>query len=260
MEAKEITIIGSGNVATHLALAFKKNVTDSMHIHGRTESSVKQLADQVQATYSTDYNDIQYNSQLYVISVSDDAVKDIVNNPILKEKLDNNLVVHTAGSIHMDLLSSLSDNIGVFYPLQTFSKFRSVDFKKIPVCLEANSGFSYDKLSKYALQISDNVRRISSEQRQYLHLAAVFANNFSNRMFALAEEILKEHQVEFEILMPLLNETIHKIQKSKPSNVQTGPAKRNDMKIIEKHLKLLEDNKELKELYLLISQNIKDNS
>lgn len=260
MEAKEVTIIGSGNVATHLAKAIKENISDSIHIHGRTEVSVKQLASEIKASYSVDHSNVPFDSQLYIISVSDDAVEDIVKNDILKEKVNNNLIVHTAGSIPMDILSPLSENYGVFYPLQTFSKFKSTNFKKVPLCLEANSGFNYDKLSKYALKISDLVKRINSEQRQYLHLAAVFANNFSNRMFAVAEEILKEHQIDFEILIPLLNETVNKIQKSKPSSVQTGPAKRNDLKVIEKHLHLLNDHKELKELYLLISQNIKDNN
>lgn len=260
MEAKEITIIGSGNVATNLASVFKKKITDKIHIHGRTERSVKQLADKLQLSYSVDIKDIPYNSELYLISVSDDAISELSKNTILKEKIDNNLVVHTAGSIPMDILKNLSGNYGVFYPLQTISKSKLVDFKDVPVCLEASSGFNYDKLAKYAFMISENVRNINSEQRKFVHMAAVFANNFSNRMFSIAEDILKDKNIDFEILIPLLNETYNKVKKSRPSKVQTGPAVRNDLDVMQKHIELLENKSDLKDLYLLISQNIKDNN
>ena len=260
MEANEITIIGSGNVATNLASVFKKKSTDKIHIHGRSESSVKQLADKIQASSSFEISDIPYNSQLYILSVSDDAIQELSENSVLKEKINNNLVVHTAGSIPSDILKSLSGNYGVFYPLQTFSKFKLIDFKVVPICLEACSGFNYDKLAKYAFQISEDVRKVNSEQRKLIHLAAVFANNFSNRMFSIAEELLKNANVDFDILIPLLNETNEKIKKNSPSKVQTGPAKRNDLKVIEKHLQLLENDKKLQELYELITQNIKDNN
>ena len=260
MEAKEITIIGSGNVATNLASEIRKKVTDKIHINGRTESNVKQLAEKVQASYSVSIEDIPSGSQLYILSVSDDSLQELTENPILKEKIDNNIVVHTAGSIPMEVLKNLSGNYGVFYPLQTFSKFNTIDFKNVPICLEASSGFNYDRLSKYAFQISEKVRKVNSEQRKIVHLAAVFANNFSNRMFSIAEELLKNANIDFELLLPLLDETIEKVKKSSPSKVQTGPAVRNDIKVIDKHLKLLEKHKELQELYVLISQNIKDNS
>ncbi len=254
-----IVILGSGNVAANLASVFKKKITDKIHIHGRTESSVKQIADKIKASYSVDIDNIPYKSSLYILSVSDDSIQELSENPVLKEKINNNLVVHTAGSIPIEILKSLSGNYGVFYPLQTFSKFKPLDFKNIPICLEASSGFNYDKLAKYAFQISEAVRRVNSEQRKFVHLAAVFANNFSNRMFSIAEELLKKTNIDFDILIPLLNETYEKVKKNSPSKVQTGPAKRNDMKVMEKHVQLLGKHKELQELYLLISQNIKDN-
>jgi predicted short-subunit dehydrogenase-like oxidoreductase (DUF2520 family) len=255
-----VVFIGTGNVASNLASAFKKAGFDQLHIHGRTEQTAKNLAEKLNASFSSEMKDIPPNSLLYIISVSDDAIPELSKDPILKDTIENNLVVHTAGSIPMDILNNLSDNYGVFYPLQTFSKFKPIDFKHIPLCLEASTGFNYDKLSKYAFKISEDVRRINSEQRKYLHLAAVFANNFTNRMFSIAEEILAKEQIPFDILLPLLKETVDKVQNNDPSKVQTGPAIRNDLSVMEKHVELLKENRNLKELYLLISQNIKDNT
>jgi len=253
-----VVIFGSGNVAVNLAYVFKNKVGSQLHIHGRTETNVKFLADKFGASYSVKYEDIPGDFDLLIISVSDDALPEIVKDPKLKEKAANKLVVHTAGSVSMDILSSLSPNYGVFYPLQTFSKFKIADFKKIPLCLEASSGFNYDKLTKYAVQISEDIRRVTGEQRKYVHLAAVFANNFVNNMFAVSEKILKDHQIDFDILLPLIRETFDKITENKPSAVQTGPAVRKDQKITEKHIELLDGQETLKELYSLISKNIQE--
>ncbi len=251
-----IVIIGAGNVATNLAKVFKSKLSADVHIHNRTENSAKQLADKLQTTYSFDINELPIEADLYVISVSDDAISELSQNAVLKDKINNKLVVHTAGSISSEVLSSLSANYGVFYPLQTFSKFKQLDFNSIPLCLEANSGFNYNTLSKYAFQISDDVRKISSEQRKYIHLAAVFANNFSNRMFSIAEKLLKEQDLDFDILIPLINETVDNIQKKSPNKVQTGPAIRNDEEVLNKHSELLSENEKLQKIYNLISENI----
>ncbi len=256
MPENQIVFIGAGNVATNLASAFYKKITKNIHIHSRTEKSVKTLAEKLKCAYSSDFENIPINADLYVISISDDAIDEISKNEILKQKIDNNLVVHTAGSVSADVLKPLSENYGVFYPLQTFSKNKILDFINIPICIEASSGFIYNKLSKYASYISDDLRNISSEQRKYIHLAAVFANNFSNRMFAVAEEILKEKEINFDILLPLIEETFIKIKNSSPGKVQTGPAARNDAKIIENHLRLLDKNEELKKIYSFVSKNI----
>jgi predicted short-subunit dehydrogenase-like oxidoreductase (DUF2520 family) len=258
MPEKEITIIGSGNVATNLALVFNEKTDVQIHIHGRSEVHAKFLADKIGASFSAKVEDIPYDSDMYILSVSDDAISELVVNQTLKEQVNNNLFVHTSGSVSMDVLESLSHNYGVFYPLQTFSKFKALDFKNIPICLEASSGFNYDKLTKYALKLSDDIRRIDSERRKYLHLAAVFANNFSNNLFAVAEQILSDHQIDFSILLPLIHETIKKIEKNKPSKVQTGPAFRNDQKTMSKHIELLNNNILLKELYQLLSKNIQE--
>jgi len=260
MANNQIVIIGAGNVATNLAKVFKEKVGADIHIHSKTEKSAKQLAEKLQTSFSYDFSNIPADANLYIISISDDAISELVKNTVLKEKINNNFVVHTAGSVSGSILSELSANYGVFYPLQTFSKFKRADFKKIPLCLEANSGFNYNRLSKYALQISEDVRKIDSEQRKYIHLAAVFANNFSNRMFAIAEEILQEKQIEFDILIPLINETVAKIQKNSPIKNQTGPALRNDTKVLELHKELLNVKDDLQKIYSFVSENISKNS
>ena len=259
MANNKIVFIGAGNVATNLSRVFYEKISQDIHIHSRTEGSAKLLADKINVSYSFNENEIPLNASLYIIAISDDAIPNIVNNEVLKEKINNNLVVHTAGSIHANILEKLSTNFGIFYPLQTFSRFKKADFKNIPLCLEANSGFNYNKLSKIAFQVSEDVRKINFEQRKYIHLAAVFANNFSNNMFAIAENILKEKDIDFDILLPLINETVAKIQKNSPKKTQTGPAKRNDVEVMNKHIELLKDNTNLQNIYKFVSDNILKN-
>lgn len=256
MANNKIVFIGAGNVATNLAQVFFKKISENIHIHSRTENSAKLLANKLNATYSFNENDIPNDASIYIISIPDKKLLEIINNEILKQKVNNNLVIHTAGSVKMEVLQKISANFGIFYPLQTFSKYKKVDFENIPLCLEANSGFNYNRLSKIAFQISEDVRKINFEQRKYIHLAAVFANNFSNAMFSIAENILEEQQIEFNILLPLITETISKIQKNSPKKVQTGPAIRGDSEVMNKHIELLKDNNNLQNIYKFVSQNI----
>ncbi|NOZ34602.1 MAG: DUF2520 domain-containing protein [Chlorobi bacterium] len=258
MPENQIVIIGAGNVATNLAFALKKHLTDNIHIHSRTEKSAKQLAEKLHCPHSFKIENIPEEADLYIISIRDDAIRKMSESKVLKEKIDNNLVVHTAGSMPANILKPLSENFGVFYPLQTFSKNKILDFKNIPICIEASSGFNFGKLLKYASQISNDVRNINSEQRKYIHLAAVFANNFTNRMTGIAEEILKEQNIDFDILLPLLQETFDKIKKENPNKIQTGPAVRNDTKVLEIHLNLLENKPDLQKIYSFVSKNISE--
>ncbi|RLD48089.1 MAG: DUF2520 domain-containing protein [Bacteroidetes bacterium] len=258
MSETKIILIGAGNVATNLTFAFQKVGIKNLHIHSRTEESAEQLAERLKCPYSFKFENIPENADLYIIAVKDDAVSELAENDILKQKIDNNLVIHTAGSIDVKILKSLSSNYGVFYPLQTFSKTKILDFRNIPICLEANSGFNYQKLNKFASEISNDVRNINSEQRKHIHLAAVFANNFTNKMFAFAEEILKEQNIDYNILLPLIEETFKKIQTVKPSKAQTGPAIRNDEKVMQMHIDLLKDKPDLQKIYSFVSENISE--
>ena len=252
----KIVIIGAGNLATNLARVLYEKISQDIHIHSKTEISAKRLADKLQCPFSFNINDIPFNANLYIISVNDSAISELNKDNVLKEKINNKLVVHTAGSIAMEELKNLSANYGIFYPLQTFSKFKKADFSKIPLCLEANSGFNYNQLSKIAFKISEDVRKINFEQRKHIHLSAVFANNFSNNMFAIAEKILKENQIDFDILLPLINETLKGLQKNSPKKLQTGPAKRNDINVMNNHIELLNSNEDLQNIYKFVSDNI----
>jgi len=156
----------------------------------------------------------------------------------------------------MNILKKLSGNFGVFYPLQTFSKQKKIKFRNIPFCIEANNKKNENILKNIADKISDKVFIINSEQREYIHIAAVFSCNFTNYFYSVSEKLLKKNNIDFNILLPLIQETTQKIKKFKPSEVQTGPAARNDIKIIKKHLEKLKKNPEQQKLYNLISKNI----
>ncbi|MCE9539162.1 MAG: DUF2520 domain-containing protein, partial [Bacteroidetes bacterium] len=197
---------------------------------------------------------IDTTADIYIIAVNDDAIIEVTKLLRLKNKI----VVHTSGSVEMNILKPISKNIGVFYPLQTFSKNKTVDFNVIPVCLEANNKDTFKVLQTLAKSISSNVQKINSEQRKTIHLAAVFACNFSNHLYTIASSILASANISFDVLSPLIEETARKVKNTPPIEAQTGPAVRNDIKTINNHLKMLSDNKEYRQLYKLISKNISD--
>ncbi|ESU20239.1 hypothetical protein FEDK69T_27510 [Flavobacterium enshiense DK69] len=243
-----VNIIGSGNVSQHLISVFQK--TESIvlqQVFSRKKENINHLVSDDKIT--TLYSDIK-PADITIISVTDDAIAEV------SEQLpfENQLVVHTSGSAGLDTLSA-KNRRGVFYPLQTFSKTKSVDFKVVPICLETENDPDFAILENLAKAISDKVFKINSGQRQSLHVAAVFSCNFVNHLYQLGKEICDENQVPFEILMPLILETADKIKMLSPLEAQTGPAKRNDQKTIEKHLSFLEDENK-KTIYELLTQSI----
>ncbi|MBN2173320.1 MAG: DUF2520 domain-containing protein [Bacteroidales bacterium] len=249
---KNIVLIGAGNVATHLGLALKDNGYRILQVYSRTIPSASHLAGKLHSDFSTDLEKINLKADLYIISVPDDAVGELV----YKIKLKDRLVVHTSGSLPMDILKNSSSNYGVVYPLQTFSKTRKVDFEHIPICVEANSKLGLETLKRFAGTISGDVRDVNSEQRKKLHLAAVFACNFPNFMYSISAEIVKQANIDFSILRQLIKETAEKVMELDPLEAQTGPAKRGDQKIMEKHLEMLKGFPEFKEIYQLLSERI----
>jgi len=241
-----VIILGTGNVGTHLINAFlnTKNVK-LIQVYSRKESSLKFIEDKV--TTTTKLNELK-EADVYIIAISDDAI------PEFSSQLgDNKLIVHTSGSASMNALKNES-NKGVFYPLQTFSKENDVDFKTIPICIETEKEKDQSLLKRLANSISKNVFIIDSEQRKQLHIAAVFTNNFVNHLYKIGFDICKEHNIPFETLHPLILETAQKIADTAPANIQTGPARRNDLKTINTHLKLLTG--EQKEIYQLLTKSI----
>lgn len=249
---QKIIFIGAGNVATHLALALHKKGYIISQVYSRHLSTASPLAKALKCAYTDVIAAIDTTADIYIIAVKDDAVSAIANTLRLKNKI----VVHTSGSVPMDALKSVSKNYGVFYPLQTFSKNKKINFNNVPVCIEAINLPTLKNLSTLAQSISDNVQKINSEQRKVIHLAAVFACNFSNHLYAIADNILTANKLSLDILKPLIEETATKIMYNTPADVQTGPAVRNDKETMNSHLQLLQGNKEYQRLYQLLSKSI----
>ncbi|SMO65881.1 Rossmann-like and DUF2520 domain-containing protein [Solitalea koreensis] len=247
-----ITIIGSGNVATVLAFALKRGGHEIVQVYSRTKANAIELAEQVDAKAVNEFADIHVNADLYIVSVKDDVIAKTANS----FNVDGKIVVHTAGSIPMEVLKASSDNYGVFYPLQTFSKQRTQSFESIPICLEASDERTMKALKELANSISTNVTEVNSEQRKVLHLTAVFACNFVNHLYTLSEQLLKEHKLSFDYIRPLIIETAEKIKNINPLEAQTGPARRNDQQVMLSHLQMLENEPVLKSIYTLLSESI----
>ena len=229
----KVVIIGTGNVATHLVAVFKKvDTLDVKQINSRKLESIP-------------------SSAITIIAVADDAIKEV------SAQLANRtgLIVHTSGTVAMTALST--DRKGVFYPLQSFTKGTSVNFMKVPFCLEATNDADLQLLISIVSSVGAKAYPITTEQRKKLHIAAVFVNNFTNHMYEIGNEICEKHKVPFEILYPLIEETAKKIQTIPPKNAQTGPAKRNDSNTIKNHLEQL--NSQQQAIYHLLTKSIQGN-
>lgn len=243
-----INIIGSGNVAQHLISVFQQTENIMLQqVFSRKRENINHLISDDKIV--THYSDLK-TADITIISVTDDAIAEVSN----QLPFENKLVVHTSGSVGLEAINA-KNRKGVFYPLQTFSKSKVIDFKAVPICLETENESDYVVLESVAKTISDKVFKISSDQRQSLHVAAVFSCNFVNHLYQLGKEICDENNVPFEILMPLIQETADKIKTLSPLEAQTGPAKRNDQKTIEKHLCFLDDENK-KTIYQLLTQSI----
>lgn len=239
-------VLGTGNVAKQLYTALIKSPgLELAQVVGRSQESLTYFSE---VTTSNDFRNI-VNADIYIIAVNDDAITSVSHSLVSKK----GIVAHTSGAMEMDIIPF--DNRGVFYPLQTFTANKALDFTTIPICIEANHLDSLNLLRTLGDLISENVYEISSGQRQKLHLAAVFSNNFVNHMYHVAESICLQEGLPFALLQPLIRETAEKINTMSPKEAQTGPARRNDTKSMEKHLELLKHSSQ-RELYELLSEAI----
>ena len=242
-----VVILGSGNVASQLIKAFLKIDTINLkQVYTRNQEDINTLKDSIDTT-----NDISLLKQadVTIIAVSDDAISSISSH------IKNSFVVHTSGSVDMKSLNNI-ERKGVFYPWQSFSKKKLVDFKNIPICLESETNEDLLKLEELVSLLQSKSYILSSHQWKKIHVAAVFANNFSNHMYTIANEICEKYNIPFDILHPLIEETSNKIKNLTPEKAQTGPAKRNDAETIENHLNLLSEKQQ--EIYLKITQSIQE--
>lgn len=247
---KTINIIGFGNVAFHFIQ--KINTLPNYKLQQvlvRNKKNAKGLLAPDQIV--TQIEQLQV-ADLTIISVADDAIKEVAE--VIPYK--NKLIVHTSGTTSMEVLKT-HDRRGVFYPLQTFSKSREVNFQNIPLCLETNNENDWNELKALASQMSEKVYKISSEQRRSLHVAAVFVSNFTNHMYTIGNEICEENKVPFEVLHPLIEETAAKIKTLPPLKAQTGPAIRHDEVTLKTHQDFLK-NETYKNIYKTITESIQN--
>ena len=253
----KIALIGAGNVATCLGPRLKEAGHEITAVYSRTAESARVLADRLGAKYTTDLEAVPA-SDAAIVMLKDDALKELA--PAISDSLNDTLLLHTAGSVSMDIwYTAGAMKYGVLYPMQTFSKTSVIDWSQVPLFIEGSSDQTLNSIRELALTVSPDVTVLSSEGRKKLHLAAVFTCNFSNHMYAIAEQLLAAEGVPFRVMLPLVRETARKVETMSPKDAQTGPAIRGDRKVIDEHLALLKDNPEYAELYRLISTDINKN-
>ena len=244
----QIVLIGSGNVAFHLAKAFTEAQIPISQIFGRNTTELQKISEQFSIPFSTE---TLADADLYIISVSDSSIIEV--SSLIKNK--NVLVAHTSGSVSREALNG-NYRKSVFYPLQTFSKSKNLDYSKIPFFIDAENENDEEILKNLASKISKNVMLANDEKRKYIHLTAVFACNFVNHLYARAKEISDSQGIPFDYFLPLIDETTQKIHELEPKLAQTGPAIRNDEKVLKLHESLLTDEEKLK-IYKTLNESIK---
>jgi predicted short-subunit dehydrogenase-like oxidoreductase (DUF2520 family) len=248
-----IVCIGSGNVATHLAIALKSIGAEIVQVWSRDSRNAEILAALTRAKTIRHWNELDRSADCYIIAVKDDAIPEVA----AQLHSVKGVVVHTSGSTSMSVLAGAGTGYGVLYPLQTFSRTKAADLTKVPFCIEGDRPETLEKISVIAHLLSPLVSVVDTEQRRILHLAAVFACNFSNHLYHLSSQLLEQHQLKFDLLKPLILETAEKVQSALPFDVQTGPAVRNDEETMKKHLELLKGSPEWQQIYEMLSNSIK---
>ena len=249
----KISFIGSGNVATHFAQAFKGAGHEIVQVMSREFDHAATLAHKVDAIPIDKYSELNNEADMYVVAVGDDALYDVA----LDLRLERKLVVHTSGATPMNVLKMISIHYGVLYAPQSFVKNVAMDYSKLPFCIEANDKYGMGKLKELAQSVSGRIYELDSEQRRKLHLASVVVNNFGNALNAMAQQMMQREEIPFELVFPLIEMTTQKIYQGKDLwKLQTGPAVRRDRKTIDAHRRLLAEDKDMLDLYDLMTQII----
>ncbi len=251
-QIKNIVLVGAGNVATQFGIALHDAGLNIRQVYSRTMASAEMLATRLHSDPVDDPATIEAGADLYVIAVVDDAIEKVAGQLDAGDKF----LVHTSGALPMDILEPFARNYGVIYPVQTFSRTKKVDFTGVPVCIESNNLANLERLNRFVSKVSNDVRTLPSDQRKVLHLAAVFACNFPNFMYVVANSLLQGAHLDFDLVKPLILETAEKVQGVSPEKAQTGPALRSDQKVLGAHLEMLRGNRALYDLYKQISNEI----
>lgn len=248
----KITILGSGNVATHLAKAFHVAGYQILQIWSREYDHAEALANQVFAEPIDKLKLLYPTADVYVLAVTDEALFDLA----LDLKLRDALVLHTAGSVSLKVLAPISRKHGVIWSPQTFIRDVAMDYSTLPFCIEGSSAEVEERIRQILTPVSQHIFSVDTEQRKWLHLAAVITNNFGNAINALAQDIVQGHNIPFEILHPLIEMTAEKLKHGGLWQQQTGPARRQDQKTIDNQRSLLADNPQMLKLYDLMTEII----
>lgn len=250
-QIQSISFIGSGNVATHLALAFMRSGLNIAEVYSPNNQHASDFAKMMNCSRLSDLSAINPDVDLVLIAVPDTKIGEVFK---ALPKIEG-IVAHTSGFCSMSELLT-AENFGVFYPLQTFTRNKEISFSEVPFCIEGNDEETSNRLADLAKRLSNNVHHIDSPDRRYLHLAAVMVNNFTNHIYHIAGDILENRNFDFNLLLPLIKETADKAKTIAPEKAQTGPAKRNDISTITEHEKMLIEYPEYRKLYSLISSQI----
>lgn len=249
----DIFVIGTGNVAYSLVPALKSAGHNIVGVYGRSRANAEALAGLHGLVPVTDTSKITPHADMYIICTADKGI--VPTAAVLKTK---NMVIHTSGSTDINILKRFFRNCGVMYPVQTFTKGRQIDFKNVPLLIEASDEMTKHKIEELAQSLSPDVRSMTSAQRRCLHLSAVFACNFTNHIIAASKVLMAESDVDFDLLRPLIDETLSKALESDPILGQSGPAVRNDTAILNMHLEMLNSHPTLKKIYSYASESIQE--
>lgn len=250
----KIVLIGAGNLATNLGKALHNAGHDILQVYSRTWEHAQELATAIGGAATTSLDDIVATGDVYVFSLKDSVLADVI--PQVAKGKTEKLMIHTAGSMPMDCFEGMAMHYGVLYPMQTFSRERALDFSNIPCFIEGNDKFAIETIRELAGSISGSVYELDSAERRYLHLAAVWTSNFTNHCYAVSAEILRRHDLPFEVMLPLIDETAAKVHDMKPIDAQTGPAVRFDENVIREQSAMMRNNPLLKDLYERLSVSI----
>lgn len=248
----KLSIIGTGNVAFQLGHALKEAGHTIVEVYGSNDKNVTTLAKKLKSSLVHSVGELHPVVDVILIAVTDSAIEKVVS----RIPITNAVIVHTSGSIPLDVLKKYFKNCGVIYPIQTILKNVKQNFKTSPFFIEGSNKRSLEKIFSLARSLSTNIHTASSKQRAALHLSAVFANNFVNHMMAISYQLMKENKLRFDVFLPMIKETFDKAEARNPFEVQTGPAKRGEMKIIKKHLSMLAKYPEYKNIYNTVSKSI----
>lgn len=246
-----VSVVGTGNVAYSLIPAIINTGYTIDYVAGRNVEALQSISKLNAISYTTDFNNLP--SDIIILAISDNAIAPIAQE--LKTRPEQ-LILHTAGSVSLDILKQFHNNCGVLYPLQTFSKNRIVDFKTVPLCIEGATRKSLETIEQLAMRLSESIYTLSSTERLSVHTAAVFVSNFTNVMYTMGAKILEENSIDFNILKPLILETAQKVISLHPTEAQTGPALRRDTKTMELHINQLDTKTQ--QLYSILSSLIQD--